>query len=441
MIENRAALSESRPHDVALDCIEAGIRRVLPERVVAESVRLDGDQFTVAGDAYDLAAYEEVVVVGGGKAAGHLAAALEDLLGERIRTGVVVTDAPATTERIEQVEARHPVPDEAGRAGAEAVNDLVTQCGEASLVVALVAGGASALLPAPAGDIDLAALQTVTDRLVRSGATIGEINAVRKHLSALKGGQLAAAANPATVVGLVVSDVVGNRLPVIASGPLSADDSTYAAARSVLDRYDIDPPASVRDRLAAGVAGAVPETPTAGDAAFDRVSLHVVADGLQALDAAADAAAERGFEPLVLSSRVRGEAREAARTHVGIAAEIAATGTPVDPPAIVLTGGETTVTVTGDGEGGPNQEFALAGALDLDQAGVCLAAVDTDGRDGPTDVAGAIVTAADGEPADAARDALRRNDAGSLLAERGALIETGPTGTNVNDLRVLVVDD
>jgi hydroxypyruvate reductase len=440
MIDNRAALNTSPRHDVALSCIEAGIRRALPARIVAETVSLDGETLAVDGTTYTLGQVDDIVVVGGGKAAGGLAAALEDVLGDRIRTGVVVTDDPSETERIDQVEGAHPVPDDRGQQGARRVIETARAADESTLVIALVTGGGSALLPAPAGDVPLEDLQTVTDELVRSGAPIEEINAVRKHLSALKGGRLAAAAAPATVVGLVVSDVVGNRLDVVASGPISPDESTFGDAERALAEAGVEPPSSVRIRLDAGVAGEIPETPTGDHQAFERVSTHVLADGLTALEAAADAAADHGYEPLVLSSRIRGEASEAALTHVGIAGEIAATGTPVDPPAVVLSGGETTVTVSGSGTGGPNQEFALGGAIDLSTERTCLAAVDTDGIDGPTDAAGAVVTAADGEPTGEAREALRANDAFPFLAERDALVRTGPTGTNVNDLRVMVID-
>ncbi len=439
MIENRSALAASGRHDVALDCIEAGLDRVRPERIVDDAMAVDGAVLTVDGSTYDLGAFEEVVVVGGGNAAGHLAASVEGVLGERIQTGVVVTDVPCETARIEQIRGAHPIPDEAAVAGARQVLERVQAANGDTLVLAVLSGGASALLPAPADPVSLADLQTVTDQLLQGGAAIEELNAVRKHLSRLKGGQLARAAAPATVVGLVVSDVVGNRLDVIASGPLSPDTSTFEEAQTALEAYDIGVPDGVRERLAAGAAGDIPETPHPGDDAFDTVSVHVIADGLAALEAAADTAADHGYEPLVLGDRIRGEATEAATVHVGIGESIAATGTPTEPPAVVLSGGETTVTVQGDGTGGPNQEFALSSAIELAQESICVASVDTDGIDGPTDAAGAIVTAADGRPAATARAALQSNNASQFLARTDSLIRTGPTGTNVNDLRVLVV--
>ena len=461
MIANRDELVGTSARETALSCVEAGVRATHPKTVIRDSLRLDGDALRVLDAEYDLSTYDEVVAVGGGNAAGHVAAALETLLGDRVARGVVVTDDPAATDRIEICEADHPVPSERGVAGARDVLDLAESADEKTLVLAVVTGGGSALMPAPAGDVTLADLQSTTDALLASGADIHEINAVRKHLSALKGGRLARAAAPATVVGLVLSDVVGNDLDAVASGPTAPDESTFSAARSVLDSYDLAAPERVRDRLRRGANGDIPETPRSGDPTFDRVSNHVLADGFTALDAAREVAADRGYETLILSSHVRGEAREAAKTHVAVAEESLATGNPVEPPAVVLSGGETTVTVRGGvfgsgetegssrerserdgGVGGPNQEFAASAAVELDAPGVVLASIDTDGIDGPTDAAGAIVdaeTVSDGD-ADAVRAALANNDVNSPLDERGALVRTGPTGTNVNDLRVLVVE-
>ncbi|MEF8906446.1 MAG: DUF4147 domain-containing protein [Haloarculaceae archaeon] len=457
MIRDRDRLADSPAREVALDCVEAGVEAAHPERVLREAVSLEGDAFRVGGGSYDLGEYDDVVLVGGGKAAAGVAATLETLLGDALDEGVVVTDDPVETDRTDVVEASHPVPDEAGVDGADRVRETVAAAGPGTLVLAVVTGGGSALLPAPAGGIDLADLQATTDLLLESGASIDEINAVRKHCSALKGGRLAAAAAPATVATLVFSDVVGDDLGVIASGPTVPDPTTYADALAVLDRYDLDVPADVREHLEAGAAGERPETP-GPDADFDHVDTHVLANAWTAVDAAREVVRDRGYDPLVLSTRVRGEAREQGLGHVAVAEEVAATGSPVEPPAVLLSGGETTVTVQGDGVGGPNQEFALRAALELGGAGesgasasadgggereVVLAAVDTDGRDGGSDAAGAVIDAAtvsDADAAAAARAALSDNDAGTYLDERDALVYTGRTGTNVNDLRVLVVE-
>ncbi|AGB32999.1 Hydroxypyruvate reductase [Natrinema pellirubrum DSM 15624] len=441
MIEDRDRLASSEAREAALACVEAGIEAGRPRTVVREAVSLAGETLRVADATYDLSAYDEVRVLGGGNAAAHVAAALEGVLGDRLDGGVVVTDDPVETDRVTVREGDHPTPSERGVAGTRALLEAANAASEDTLVLAAITGGGSALMAAPAGDVSLSDLQSTTDALLESGADIGEINAVRKHLSALKGGRLARRAAPATVAGVILSDVVGNDLSVIASGPVAPDASTFDDALAVLERYGIDAPDAVRERLERGAAGEVAETPGPDDPAFERVSNHIVADGMTVLEAARDAAIERGYEPLVLSSRVRGEAREAATTHVAIAEEIRATGTPLEPPAVVLSGGETTVTVRGDGSGGPNQEFATSAALSLAEreTDVAVAAVDTDGIDGATDAAGALVDRATVEDPDAARAALADNDVYPYLESRNGLVCTGPTGTNLNDLRVLVV--
>nr|WP_274326199.1 DUF4147 domain-containing protein [Halosimplex aquaticum] len=438
---DRADLARTDAHEVVLDCLEAGIAAARPERVLADALSLSGDQLRIAGEVYDLHAYEDVLVLGGGKAAGQVAAALEERIGDAVDGGVVVTDDPVGTERVEVVEGSHPVPDDTAADGARRIRERAAAAGDRTLVFAVITGGGSALLPAPAGDLSLADVRDTTAALLESGAEIAEINAVRKHLSAIKGGRLAAAAAPATVVTLAFSDVVGDDLGVIASGPTAPDPTTYDDALAVLDRYDLAVPPEVRTHLRAGAAGDRPESP-GPDADFGHVREHLLADAWTAIDAARAVAEGAGYETAVLSSRIRGEAREQGLAHAAVAEEIAATGNPVEPPAVVLSGGETTVTVRGDGAGGPNQEFALRAALELPE-GAVLGAVDTDGRDGGTDAAGALVdgqTIADTEAAAAARDALADNDAEPFLADRGALVRTGRTGTNVNDLRVLLVE-
>ena len=289
--------------------------------------------------------------------------------------------------------------------------------------------------------LDLVEYRTLTDRLIDSGATIDEINAVRKHVSRIKGGQLARALAPARTAGIVFSDVVGNRLDVIASGPIAPDESTYQDAVDVLDRYDIRTPDRVEERLAAGVRGERQETPGPGDAVFDRVTHHIVADNRTALDAAAGTLREEGYETAVLSDRIEGEASDVGGVHAQIALASAETGEPFDSPVAVLSGGEATVTVTGEGTGGPNQEFALRAGIDIAGSDVLAAAVDTDGIDGATDVAGAVVDGTTVTDSRRAEQALADNDAFGYLDEQHALLRSGPTGTNVNDLRLLLVGD
>jgi len=439
MIAGRDTLARTDAHDLALACVEAGIEAAHPEQVIHDAVTRDGTRLRVGDRTIGLGSFDEVLVLGGGKAGATVAAALEDVLGDALDGGVVVTNDPVATDRVTVREGNHPVPDEDGQAGARDVLDAAEAAEEGTLVLAVVTGGGSALLPAPAGGVSLADLRAVTEALLESGASIDEINAVRKHCSALKGGQLARAAAPATVVSLLFSDVVGDDPAVIASGPTVPDPTTFADALGVLAAYRIDAPASVRERLERGADDDLPETPTAGDRAFDRASTHVLANGWTAIGAAREAAAEAGFGTLVLSSRIEGEAREAAKTHAAVAAEAAGTGNPIDPPAVVLSGGETTVTIRGDGRGGPNCEFALSAARSLPD-GAVLACVDTDGEDGRSGAAGAIVDAETVGNREAAARALADNDAAGYLDGRDALIETGQTGTNVNDLRVLVIE-
>lgn len=431
------------PEQLAMEAVEAGISAGQPGTVIAEAVERNGEDLRVAGCTYDLSAYEEVVLLGGGNAAGRIVASLATELEEVVTAGVVVTDDPVPLEEIpvDVVEGTHPLPSARNERGTRRLLEQARACDADTLVLVAMSGGGSALLTAPVESVPIAAYRTLTDRLLQSGAPIAAINTVRKHLSDVKGGRLGQVLSPATCAALVFSDVTSGDPAVVASGPLSGDNTTYNDALEILERYHVDAPEAVRQYLLAGAAGDVSETPTAADPAFETVSVHALADGFTALAAAADVCEEAGFEPLILSASVRGEAREAAKTHVAIAEEIQRTGNPVDPPAAVLSGGETTVTVRASGTGGPNQEFAVSAALELPE-GVVLAAADTDGIDGPTDAAGAIVT--DELMADArrsARTALETNDVNEFLGTRDALLVSGQTGTNVNDLRVLVVPD
>lgn len=446
MFEDHDVHAESPAHAVALDCLAAGIRAADPEAATAAALRRDGSRLTLTSGAateLDLDEFDRVVVVGGGKAAAGVVRALDAELGDRIEDGLVVVpeSAPAagsTVGNVELAAGGHPTPTDAGVDATRRLLDLAADADERTLVVAVVTGGGSALLTAPAGDLSVDALGEVTRALLDAGAEITETNAVRTQLSDVKGGRLAAACGPATVLGIVVSDVVGDPLPVIASGPTAPAESDSETALAVLDRYGIEAPA-VRAHLeaAAGTPGDHDEP------VFERVHNHVVASNRTAVDAAAATAAAAGYEPCVLSTRVRGSAAGAAPTHVAIAEEVAASGDPVEPPAALLSGGETTVD-TSDAEdpgvGGPNLEFALAAALELGtDSGAVVGALDTDGRDGSTDVAGALVDAETVVEAGTARDALASHDSLPYLTAQHAVLRTGPTGTNVDDLRVLVV--
>ncbi|MGP8243296.1 MAG: glycerate kinase [Bryobacteraceae bacterium] len=392
----------------------------------------------------DFDRYRRIFVLGAGKAGASMAHAAERVLGKRITAGLLnVKDGHVSKlERIELQEARHPLPDERGVAGSERIAALAESAGADDLVVCLISGGGSALLPLPAAGITLAEKQEVTRLLLACGADIYEINTLRKHLSRIKGGQLARMAAPATVEALLLSDVIGDDLSVIGSGPTAPDGSTFADAEAIVDRFGLRPrlPEAVRLRLERGARGEIAETPKPGDPLFERVRNTVVGGNRLALDRAAAWAASLGFRTLVLASTIQGETRDVARMHAAIAREVAQYGSPAAPPAAIISGGETTVTLRGDGLGGRNQEFVLAAAIDI--AGlpnVVVFSAGTDGTDGPTDAAGAV---ADGETLarnPAAAQYLERNDSYHYFAPLGDLVITGPTNTNVADVHILLI--
>ncbi len=388
------------------------------------------------------------IVVGAGKAAAAMARAVETQWPGPL-SGIVVTryGHGVPCERIEVIEAAHPVPNAAGTAAAERILASVTGLGRDDLVLCLISGGASALMALPAPGVTLADKRAVTQALLRSGATIGEINCVRKHLSAIKGGRLAAAAAPARVVTLAISDVPGDDPAVIGSGPTVADPSTFAQARAVLAAHAITPPPAVATHLAAGLD----ETPKPGDVRLERNRFVLVATPEGALEAAAHAAREAGVTPVILSDRIEGEAREVARVHAAIARQVAAGRFRVGAltlrlPAVLLSGGETTVTVRGHGRGGRNAEFLLALALALDgHPAIHALACDSDGIDGTEENAGAIAGPATGARARQLgldlTALLADNDAWSAFHALGDLVTTGPTRTNVNDFRAILITE
>jgi glycerate 2-kinase len=414
----------------------AALAAVDPAAAVRRHVRREGDVLVVAGQRYDLGEYARVLVAGGGKAAVPMAAAIGEILGDRLAEGVVVTKYGHARGRsirgVHVIEAAHPVPDENSVRGARAVIDLAERATDRDLVICLVSGGASALLTLPAPGLALADLQALAGALLRCGATIDEINTVRKHCSAIKGGRLARLAAPARLIALVLSDVVGDPLDVIASGPTVPDPTSQADAREVLRRYGIPEPACLQ------------EMPKRGDPVFERVQNVVVGSNRLAALAAVERARELGFNVLLLGTYVEGEAREVGRVATALAKGVRAHGDPLPPPACLVWGGETTVTVRGAGMGGRNQELALAAALALDGwRDVRIMALATDGADGPTDAAGAVVSGetvarARGLGLDA-RAALEVNDSYHFFDRLGDLIRTGPTGTNVNDLLFVLV--
>ena len=338
------------------------------------------------------------------------------------------------------------MPDQNSVRGARAIVDMVSRATERDMVVCLISGGGSALLTLPVPGLGLAEVQSTTDAMLRSGATIGELNTVRKHWSQIKGGNLARLAAPATVITLVLSDVVGDPLNVIASGPTVPDESTFADCLKILDKYDMRGriPNSVVELLEKGARGEVEETPKPGDPAFQQTQNLIVSSNIHAIQAAKRKADELGYNSLILSTFVEGETKEAARVHAAVAKEILKTGNPVHRPACVISGGETTVTIRGKGLGGRNQEFVLAAAIDIDGLeNVIVLSVGTDGTDGPTDAAGAVADGSTvsraGEKGMDAEHFLRENDSYHFFKPLEDLIITGPTHTNVMDLRLVMV--
>lgn len=435
------------PRDAARRILDAAVAAADARAAVLRALALEGDALVVAGEErIPLASVGRVWVIGAGKAAGGMALAAREVLGERIAGGTITTKHghAADVPGIEVWEAAHPVPDAGGLAGAADALACARAAGPDDLVLCLLSGGASALWPAPPPGVSLSDLAALTDRLLRAGATIRELNTVRKHLSRIGGGWLARAAHPARVVTLAVSDVVGSPLDVIASGPTVPDPTTFADALDVLERYEVSGAPTALAYIHAGADGRAPETPKPGDAAFARTSAHVVAGNVDALRGAAAEAERLGWRAGIVADDMEGEAREVAGQIASYALERQRAMGDGDAPLALLLGGETTVTVRGNGVGGRNQELALALAIELDgRPGIVAASLGTDGTDGPTDAAGALV---DGETVARgaalgldARGHLERNDAYSFLRATGDLLVTGPTGTNVCDVVLLLI--
>ena len=431
----------------------AAVQRVNPYEAVKRFVRIERNRLflgerDVPDVELDLDAFDHVYLAGGGKATAPMARAMEDLLGERIDAGVINVKYGFTDDltRTEISEAGHPLPDQNGVRGTQKILALLEKAGERDLVFSLISGGGSALLPQPAGRITLEEKQAVTRTLLECGASIDEINTIRKHISSTKGGQMARTAYPATIINLMLSDVVGDRMDVIASGPFVPDSSTFREAFEIFERYRIEKvPDTVRDTLKRGMENQIPETPKEGDPLFDRVHNFIIGSNILALEAAGREAERRGYHTLILSSMVEGETREVARVHTALAKEVMKTGNPVPPPACMISGGETTVTIQGDGMGGRNQEFCLAAAMDLQglPPRVVILSGGTDGNDGPTAAAGAIVDPESVSRGDSkglkAADYLSDSDSFHYFEKTGDLLITGPTNTNVMDVRIILV--
>ncbi len=437
----------------AVGIFHASLEPVNPYNAVRRFVQVNGNSL-ILGDAHhlqtklDLKQYQHIFLVGAGKATAPMAKAVEDIFGDKIDAGIINVKYGFTQDLAytDIIEADHPLPDQNGVEGTRKILALLDMAGEKDLVISLISGGGSALLPSPAGSINLSEKQALTRSLLNCGASIDEINAVRKHISASKGGQMARVAYPATTINLMLSDVVGDRMDVIASGPFVPDKSTFRDASAILEKYGIEEiPDSVKEYLKAGLNNNIPETPKERDPIFDPVYNIIIGSNIQALEAAKVEAEKYGYNTLILSSMIEGETRDVARVHAAIAAEIIKTGRPINTPACVISGGETTVTIHGNGLGGRNQEFCLTAAIyikDLPPRVVMLSG-GTDGNDGQTDAAGAVVdpfTVKRGEEQGVeASEFLANNDSYNYFKQTHDLLVTGPTNTNVMDLRVILV--
>jgi glycerate-2-kinase len=438
-----------RAREIALDTIEALLKAADSKEVVKSKISVSEGLLKVAGKTYNLHSYRRVIVVGGGKASGAMAEALESILGKFIDSGIVIvpkgTASRYNTKQIKLHEASHPIPDKSSVKGAEEIIEYVKYSQENDLVICLISGGGSSLMAFPRKEITLEDKQKTTDLLLKCGATINEMNAVRKHLSSFKGGQLAKAAYPATVLGLLLSDVLGDPLDVIASGPTVPDSTTFSDAVDVFLRYSLwdKVPISVKKVLSDGKKGLVEETPKKDSLIFKKVNNVVLGNNRLACKAASNTMKQHGLNTVFLTSFLEGEAREVGTALSSLVKEVLVSGNPLPPPVGIVAGGETTVTVTGEGKGGRNQEIALAAALKIEGLNrILIFSISTDGIDGPTDAAGALV---DGETLRHSRisglDArrfLKNNDSYSFFSRTGGLIFTGPTGTNVNDVTILI---
>lgn len=433
----------------ALMILRSAIRAADPYDAVRSQVSLHGNTLIATPARFDMRRFDRIFIIGMGKGSARMAQAIEAILGDRITAGLaVVKDGYiATLEKVEIREAGHPIPDARGQVSARKITDILKKTGERDLVIVLICGGGSALLPAPQEGITLRDKQKMTGILLHCGATIREINALRKHLSTLKGGRLARLAFPSTILSLILSDIVGDPIDAIASGPTAPDVTTFGDCMAILKKYDVvkKTPDAVLKFIKQGLKGAIEETPKKGDPAFLRTHNFIVGNNFRSLKAASQKATQLGYNTLILSSMIEGETRDAAKFHASIGKEILRSGNPVSLPACIISGGETTVTIRGTGLGGRNQEFALASAIEISGLGkTVVLSAGSDGTDGPTDAAGALADSSTVQRAKKKKIApllyLENNDSYRFFKKLDGLVVTGPTNTNVMDVRIMLVE-
>jgi len=448
LVKNGVTHLNRKARALALKSLESALNAIDSKQLMKSKLLLKNSLLKVNGCSFDLKKFKNVYVIGGGKASGSMAEALEQILDQYITKGLV--NIPHgnkhKTEIIKLREASHPIPDKSGVEGTRRMLKIAEQAKKEDLVICLISGGGSSLMPLPRDGITINDKRELTNMLLKCGATINEINTVRKHISDFKGGWFAKKAYPATVLNLILSDVVGDPLDFIASGPTVPDSTTFSEAIKVLKKHGLwdKAPASIKKVLSSGEKGLIPETPKANDKAFKKVYNVIIGNNTFASLAALEQLRSATLNTLLLTSSLEGEARHVGVMLASIAREVVTSGNPIPKPAGIIAGGETTVTVTGKGLGGRNQEISLAAALRMGgMDGVVVASLSTDGVDGPTDAAGAIV---DGKTMSRAEEMdlnpeefLAENDSYNFFSKLGDLIFTDPTGTNVNDVSVIVV--
>ena len=449
------AAEKNRPRDLsgfrkdAEDIFQAGLLSADPAIAIQDHLKLCENILTIGDSAFDLTLFEEIIVIGAGKAGAAMAKELENILGPRISRGSIIVkyDHVVSLETIELIEAGHPIPDENGRTGAEKLFEMAKTAHEKTLIFCLISGGGSALSPLPCQGISLAQKIETTKILLSCGARIHEINTIRKHLSLIKGGGLAKAAYPATLISLILSNVVGDDLDIIASGLTVPDRGSFADCKNIIESYNIalKLPENILNHINRGCAGAIPETPKPEDPCFKRAKNLIIGNNFNTLVKAKAKAQSLGYNTILLSSMIEGEAMDIAKMHAAIAKEILKTGNPVPMPGCIISGGETTVTMGDHGLGGRNQEFVLASAIEIaGEHNLVVLSAGTDGTDGPTNAAGAI---ADGNTLKRARALgisakkhLTAHDSYPFFKPLDDLIITGPTHTNVMDMRIFLIN-
>ncbi len=431
-----------------MDIFQSGLVSADPAIAIKYHLKIHKDTLTIGDLTFNLDDFEEILVIGSGKASAAMAKELENILGSNISRGRINVkyDHTATLEYIELVEAGHPIPDENGRAGAMKLFEMAKNAHDKTLIFCLISGGGSALSPLPCDGISLAQKQETTRILLSCGASIHEINTIRKHLSLIKGGRLAKAALPATVISLILSDVVGDDLDIIASGLTVPDSSTFKDCKDIIDSYNIASklPKNIRNHINKGCAGKIGETPKPPDPCFKKVHNIIIGNNINSLTTAKAKAQSLGYNTIILSSLIEGETREIAKMHSAIAKEILKTGNPFPMPGCIISGGETTVTMDDHGRGGRNQEFVLSSAIEIaGENNIIVLSCGTDGTDGPTNAAGAI---ADNDTLKRARNLgisakkhLNAHDSYHFFKILDDLIITGPTHTNVMDMRIFLI--